>query len=244
MGYNGWIMLHRKLLSSQMYKALNSKQRDVMMVCLMMANHSENDWQWGAEIFKCAPGQFVTSLDSIRNLCSKDVSVQCLRTSLLKLEKWGFLTNKSTKTGRLITIVKWDTYQGGENETNKDTNGQPTKSQQTSNRQLTSNNNVNNEKNENNTPKTTNGVEVAFGIFWNDYPKKHGKAAALRAWKKMKPPLNKCIVAIADQRTSQKWNKDGGQFIPNPATWINSGCWDDEVQNTPSREQDSGFDIV
>ena len=143
----GWIKLHRKIQESAMYKALNSKQRDVMMQCLLLANHDDNEWEWGAEIFKCKSGQFITSLESLSRKCGSDVKVQSVRTALLKLEKWGFLTNESTKTGRLITICKWATYQHDNIEANKDTNKQLTKSQQRANKELTTNKNVNNDNN-------------------------------------------------------------------------------------------------
>lgn len=133
----GWVKLHRKILGSNMYKSLNSKQRDVMMAVLLMVNFEENDWEWEGEVFKCKPGQRVTSLKRIADLCGCDVKVQSVRTALLKLEKWGFLTNVSTKTGRLITVVNWDRYQSQGEGANKDTNRQLTKDQQSPNKELT-----------------------------------------------------------------------------------------------------------
>lgn len=150
MSMSGWIKLHRKVLHSDMYKALNSKQRDVMMTCLLLANHSEKQWEYDGDIYKCLPGQFVTSLQKLADLCGKDVKVQSVRTALLKLEKWGFLTNKSTKQNRLVTICKWDTYQQEEEDTNKEVNRQLTNDQQRTNKRLTTNKNVKNEENDNN----------------------------------------------------------------------------------------------
>lgn len=66
-----------------------------------------------------------------------------------------------------------------------------------------------------------------FSEFWNAYPKKVGKGAAETAWKKHKPDLATCLAAVAAARTSRDWQKDGGQFIPNPATWINQKRWED-----------------
>lgn len=144
----GWIKLHRKLLKSAMYKSLNSKQRDVMIQCLLLANHDENAWEWGTKMFTCKRGQFITSLESLKDLCAKDVKIQSVRTALLKLEKWSFLTNKSTKTGRLITILNWHIYQDILNEYNKDDNKELTNVQQTGNKELTTNKNVKNDNNE------------------------------------------------------------------------------------------------
>jgi len=142
----GWIKIHRKIQENSMYKSLNSKQRDVLMQCLLLANRSKKKWGWGKEVCVCNPGQFITSLENLKNYCGSDVKIQSVRTSLLKLEKWHFLTSKSTKTGRLITICNWDVYQSKKKETNKETNKQLTKSQQ-----LTRNKEVEEVKETNNT---------------------------------------------------------------------------------------------
>jgi len=137
----GWIKLHRKLLKSDMYQALNAGQRDVLIMCLLLANHEENEWEFEGRIYKAEPGQFITSLASLKKHCAKDVSTRNIRTALQKLEKWQFLTNKSTKTGRLITILNWDTYQSVNNETDKDTDKQVTKHRQRGDKEVTTNKN-------------------------------------------------------------------------------------------------------
>ena len=85
---------------------------------------------------------------------------------------------------------------------------------------------------------TPNGVNTphnppkGFSEFWRIYPRKVGKQAALKAWSKLKPSaeLTQAILqAVEYQRTSPQWTKDGGQYIPNPATWLNQGRWEDEV---------------
>ena len=67
-----------------------------------------------------------------------------------------------------------------------------------------------------------------FDIFWKVYPKKSGKDKALESWKKKKPNLEQCLKTLSWQKESDQWNKDKGQFIPMPATWINGGRWKDE----------------
>lgn len=69
--------------------------------------------------------------------------------------------------------------------------------------------------------------DIAFGEFWKAYPKKVGKKAALKAWKKENPPLDKCLATIGWQIKSEQWTKDHGQYIPMPATWLNQGRWED-----------------
>lgn len=175
----GWIKLHRKIVNSRMYKSLNSKQRDVLIQIMLLANHDENEWEWQGEIFKCEPGQFISSLQSIADNCASDVKVQSVRTSLLKLEKWGFLTNKSTKTGRLITIIKWHTYQMIDDESNNQNNKQPTKHQQSSNKALTTNKNVKNVKNDKEEKSRVLSPEILMK-GWNDICGEEGLPKVLK----------------------------------------------------------------
>ena len=149
-GLGGWIKLYRKIHNSSMYQQLTAIQRDVLIQCLLLANHESNEWEWKGNIYTCKPGQFITSLQSLKDVCAKDVSIQNIRTALLKLEKWQFLTNDSTKTGRLITIINWNTYQPRQYDTNNEINKQLTKHQQSTNKALTTNKNNKNDKNEKN----------------------------------------------------------------------------------------------
>jgi len=70
-----------------------------------------------------------------------------------------------------------------------------------------------------------------FDEFWKLYPKKTGKLAAQKAWDKAKISKDTfllIIAAVEKAKKSQSWIKDNGQYIPNPATWINQGRWMDE----------------
>ena len=71
-----------------------------------------------------------------------------------------------------------------------------------------------------------------FGIFWGTYPKRKSKADARKAWKqtaKSRPPLPFIVAKLEELMRSPEWRKDGGQYIPYPATWLRRGGWDDEV---------------
>jgi hypothetical protein len=114
----------------------------------MMANHKPAQWEWMGEKFEVKEGQFITSIDSIKNHAGKKITTQNIRSALAKFEKYGFLTNKSTKTGRLISIVNWHIYQCCNDEANKDNNKEVTKNQQRGNKELTPNKNDKNVKNE------------------------------------------------------------------------------------------------
>jgi uncharacterized protein YdaU (DUF1376 family)/ribosomal protein S27AE len=66
-----------------------------------------------------------------------------------------------------------------------------------------------------------------FVSFWQAYPRKVGRAAALKSWKKGTPPLDKCLLTLSWQCKSEQWTKEGGQYIPLPATWLNQARWQD-----------------
>ena len=73
-----------------------------------------------------------------------------------------------------------------------------------------------------------------FLQFWDAYPKTRrvGKGAALKAWRRhraARPPTEKIISVINALKQTEQWMRDGGQFIPHPATWLNRSGWDDEV---------------
>lgn len=74
-----------------------------------------------------------------------------------------------------------------------------------------------------------------FERFWEAYPKKVGKLAAQKAWDRAKrPDIAQILVAVRTAKASPQWTRDGGQYIPNPATWLNQGRWDDNPLIPPS----------
>ena len=81
--------------------------------------------------------------------------------------------------------------------------------------------------------KQTTAIPNGFAEFWIAYPKKVGKGAAEAAWKKHRPSLQICLNAVAIASRSADWTKDGGQYIPNPATWINQRRWEDGATHIP-----------
>ena len=133
----GWVKLHRCLFNKAIWQNSTPEQKVILITLLGMANHSGREWEWKGKQFKAEPGMLVTSLDSICTRCGKGISVQNVRSALNKFEKYEFLTQEVTKTGRLINIVNWGVYQGGNVEGNKETNKEVTKSQQSTNKEVT-----------------------------------------------------------------------------------------------------------
>lgn len=79
-----------------------------------------------------------------------------------------------------------------------------------------------------NKPKTKLLECDEFIQFWNTYPKKVGRDKALESWNKTRPNIEEVLIALDWQIKSDQWFKNGGQFIPNPTTYLNQGRWKDE----------------
>ena len=108
----------------------------------------------------------MTSIDSLVQACGTGVTKDGVRSAITRLVKLGFITNVSTKTGRLITIVNWDKYQGvsygdPKANTNGDTMANPIDTPKTPQRHpkdTPPNNNNKNDKNNKNDEKDKNIV--------------------------------------------------------------------------------------
>lgn len=84
----------------------------------------------------------------------------------------------------------------------------------------------------------TDSFSKSFDDFWKAYPKRVSKTNALKAWKKLKPNddlVREILSALEKQKQSSQWQKDNGQFIPYPTTWLNGKRWEDDL-NTGEEE--------
>lgn len=71
----------------------------------------------------------------------------------------------------------------------------------------------------------------SFLTFWNVYPRKVAKGQARKVWEKLNPDStlqSQILKALEWQQQQPDWSKDGGKFIPHPATWLNGRRWEDE----------------
>ncbi|SEV81598.1 hypothetical protein [[Clostridium] fimetarium] len=214
----GWVKLHRQLLDKPIWKCSTPEQKVILITLLMMVSHKPNEWNWNGEKYTIKPGQCITSLKSITENSGLGISIKNVRTAIDKFEKYEFLANKSTNKNRLITILNWELYQVKENES---------ANKSASNRQATGNyQECKNEKK----------IDIAhFDTFWNAYPRKISKGTARKAFEKLKvtEELLKIMLRVLESQSKQWKDK---QFIPYPATWLNSRRWEDEDDNATDHE--------
>jgi hypothetical protein len=69
-----------------------------------------------------------------------------------------------------------------------------------------------------------------FKIFYDAYPKKKAPADAEKAFAKVDVSIEIVLHAIAEQRKSDDWQKEGGRYIPYPATWLNQRQWENSLE--------------
>ena len=105
---NGWIKLHRQLID-------NGWMQDhpvfiTMVYCLLKASHKDGEFPHRGDRISVGAGQFIFG----RHKASEDtcLSPQQIRTAIKKLEKYNFLTIRSTKRFSVVSICNWEAYQG------------------------------------------------------------------------------------------------------------------------------------
>lgn len=185
----GYIALYRDLLEKPIWLNSTAEQKTILITILLIVNHEAREWEWKGEKFKVMPGQTITSLESIAKIAGKDISIQNVRSAIVRFEKLEFLTNESTKTGRLITVLNWGLYQGDMRKGNKEPNKEVTKSQQRGNKEVTTNNNDNNDNNDKecNNISSLNSDEYRLASYLFKYIKKNNSNAKepnLDSWSK------------------------------------------------------------
>lgn len=87
-------------------------------------------------------------------------------------------------------------------------------------------------------PQRINGSQHGFAEFYAAYPRREKRAEAEKVWIKIAPDAAltaRIMQAVEAQKRSPQWAKDGGAFIPHPASWLNGKRWEDEAPKPPER---------
>lgn len=76
------------------------------------------------------------------------------------------------------------------------------------------------------------GGDADFERFWSAYGKRGVRKTALAAFRRAEksptwPGVDAVCEMVAALRQSQGWTKDGGQYQPHAATWLNQERWAD-----------------
>lgn len=147
----------------------------------------------------------------------------------MELMAFRFLKGSIDRNAKLSAIRAEAGSKGGKQtqanaSKNKQTEASESKVEQNA---INNNNDINKNTNNNNRQL----AEARFERFWSVYPRHIAKQNAKKSFDKLNPDdelLAVMIRAVNEQKKTDQWTKDNGQFIPHPATWINQKRWEDE----------------
>ena len=103
----GWIKLHRKILTSQIFK--NEKLLKVWVWCLAKATHQEYEQLVGNQLVHLKRGQFIYG----RKKASEELGMKesTVRNYMELLKNIQNLDIKPNNKFSVVSIVNWDLYQ-------------------------------------------------------------------------------------------------------------------------------------
>lgn len=182
--------------------------------------------------------------------------VACIERSLRELIEEGVITlegdrlyqKRMVKDGEISRKRAEAGAKGGKStkgsnsEDDKDKQKPKQSSSKTSNKNEASSENEVEIGNEDNSK--VNLIAERFTLFWKAYPRKASKGTAEKAWKKIAPTqklFDEIMASLEAAKKCEQWQKENGQYIPYPATWLNGKRWEDDYSNKSSKPQ-TNFD--
>ena len=161
----GFISLHRKILESPLVKMSVTKSYfEAFVLLLMKCNYKDKKVLIGAKAFKVKRGSFITSQKKM--MLEFNWGISKLRNFLELYENEGMIKVESFSTHTYLTIIKYDSYQNFESETNHKqiTNESEVKTTNNSN-------NINKDNKKERVQKFFKKVEDIFDEKFTKYPK-------------------------------------------------------------------------
>lgn len=86
--------------------------------------------------------------------------------------------------------------------------------------------------------KSSSG-DADFAAFWLAYPRREAKQAALRRWQAVVRTTDPSVIIEGAARYAELVEADrrDRRYVKLPSTWLNGGCWEDEIQEPGSQER-------
>ena len=168
-----------------------------------------------AQLLSHAPGWRI-SQESLGH--SNGVGRDAIRTLINELLDAGYLMRSEdrerTEKG----------YLGGYTYTTQDPTAQPTQDNPTQDNPLHKNN-ITKKNNLKNNERILSDSKNEFDNFWELYPKKVDKGAAIRAFRKALKTFEATEVIEGAKRYAEDPNLPEKRYVKNPATWLNAEAW-------------------
>ncbi len=213
---NGWFSVEHGITNHPLFR----RQPERLAIWIWLIDNAA--WSDTKQDIK---GKIVTvsrgSVSASERRIAKDVGVgrQVVRTALERFKANQMITPTLTQGRSMISLCNYDKYQTPPEADNPTPNPtltlhQPTKEQKNKRKKKDS---------------------CAFSAFWAAYPagRKVGKkkcAATFDAAVKSGVDADHIIQAAKEYAAFMAHKRTEQQFIKNSTTWLNQGCWDDELE--------------
>jgi hypothetical protein len=241
----GWIKIYRDIQEHWIWQDANKLKW--WLDIILMANHKDNKFLLGNELFEVKRGEFHTS--ELKLAERWDVNRKTVRKFLELLENDQMIALHKTQKGTTIKVNKYNAYQGnfsegvdnpmdndGDNGMDNDgDNGMDNDGDNGMDSPMDNGGDTNkNEKNNKNDKESKNEkneenkkhIEQQVAHVWNRYPLKKGKATAIKKIPKLieqysYEQLIRCIERYELGLKKETWRKP-----QNGSTFFNSGYVD------------------
>lgn len=225
---DGYVKLWRKSLKSDVWD--NPNVWRLWCWLLMKASYQSCKLTVGLTLVELAPGELVFG----RKKCSIEtgLSEKKVRNCLQALKTASRIAIKTASKFSIVSIINWGDYQveiTTKGQLNGQQKGQQGASKGPAKGHKQEGKEVKNVKNK----ETTLCEHPEFEQFWQVYPRRIGKADAVKAWFQQngsRPDISVIIGKVENLKRSRQWTTDGGRYIPHPATWLRRHGWDDEPE--------------
>ena len=217
---NGFIILHRKILSSPIFE--NPNDLKIWIWCLLRSNHSNTSVFFGDEEIPVKRGQFIFGRFTGSMECNMHPST--FYKILKKLEKAGMISIKSNNKKSLLTVINYEVYQSNATPKEQQSNNKVTTEEQQSN----TDNNDNNVNKENNRAYTASKSQpsdvsqvIAYGTeisLQQSECEKFFDYYTANGWRVGKNPMKDWKSAVRNwKRNNNKYNgaNNAGTFNSN-----------------------------
>ena len=225
---SGYTKLWRKLLGSEVWK--NHDLTRFWIWCLLKATYKERQLLRGHSVITLKPGQFV--MGRSQAAAATGLSERRLRTCVKLLATLGNVTSEATSAGTVITVCNWQHYQSAPEENDQPNDQQVTSKRPASDQQVTTNKKIKKNKKDKKEKKTT---PVGFADFWASWPTPHKRKTSmsrcLEKWTedKLESRAAHVLAVLEQDKASDDWRKDEGEYICAPLVWLNQRRWDCEL---------------
>jgi hypothetical protein len=83
-------------------------------------------------------------------------------------------------------------------------------------------------------------ADAGFERWWTIYPRREGKQAARKSFDKALRAVDLEQLCGGAERYARHVKFSDRRYIKQPTTWLNQGCWDDELGAPPLAAASSG----